>query len=273
VPMRYAMGLADAGRRPVALAAAFGKTGSGGPSPSRASAAPEKTERDSRPSRTGRPRTDILGTWNLAQRVARSDGEVVDFHGFMFLGENDLGLIAIMAKESKRGRVVVLPIQTHTATRDGRIAITTGGLALDGYQTDEGLYLEGETTGERGSMAFAGVGTPGEIPLSNSSGLYDVEASTFMHYEDLAPTPMRWTGEAAVVVANDSVYIDLFMTNQSGGTTSATGGDALRKGRFSIATDNDDHLTGSLVDGRLRFKWKDVWDWGHYEGTVTGRRK
>jgi S1-C subfamily serine protease len=272
VPMRYAMGLADASRKPVSLGVAFGEPTRRDGKRTDASVAPDRSERDSRPARTARPRADVLGTWELAQRVVREDGAMLDFNGFMFLGENDLGLIAIMPEGKRTRRVLVLAVQSHNAARDGRITITTKGLTLDGYQTDEGFYLEGDADGDRGALAVAAVATPGELPLSNNSGLYDVQARTWMHFEDLTPSSVRWTGEAAVVIANDSIYVDLFMTNDSGGTTSATGSDALRDGRFDIAND-DERLTGSVVNGQLRFEWKDVREWGRYEGTVIGRRQ
>ena len=72
---------------------------------------------------------------------------------------------------------------------------------------------------------------------------------------------MNWTGTAAVVVANDSIYVSLTLANESGGTTGMMGRGVLRSdGEFRLSTGRGDsyhELKGRLRDGELYADWTD----------------
>jgi hypothetical protein len=82
-----------------------------------------------------------------------------------------------------------------------------------------------------------------------------------------------WAGEAAVVVASDSIFIDIFLTNQVGGTAAGHWMGPLLGTKFYLSNPGYDALSGSVADGRLSMHWTLHRDWGEYEGPLMGRRK
>lgn len=282
VPVRYAMGLVDSGRRPVTLAQAFG-TGESNPdarSPAASSgyvssgATSNQSAPSARPPRTARPRAGVTGTWQVVERIVNTRTDVtMDYKGYLFLGANDLGILATMPIGVEHGDLGVWFVQNHTETPDGRLTITTGGLSFDGYQTESGFYMETEKETESGDYQVAVAATAEEIPLSSANGLYSVTGSTQMHlsgYDQLGSA--TWSGEAVVVYAHDSVYVDLFLTNDEGGSAAATMSGPVKDGGFDLRS-NGDRLHGWADNGKLQVEWIDRRDWGRYEGLLTGRRK
>jgi S1-C subfamily serine protease len=273
VPVRYAMGLVEGTQTPVPLAQAFGASGRASPdAPGPNSAV---TARSVRPARANRPRPTITGTWEIAQRIAQVDGtDAYDFAGYLFLGNHDLGLMVMLREGVDDAKASVWIVQRHTATSDGRLSITMGATALDGYQTDDGFYATGVHRG-RDTLQVTLAALPGELPLSGSSGLYTIEAKTMLFGKDGKGTLTfaNWNGEAAVAYANDSVYVDLAMTGEHGETTAATLVGPVVKGRFALRTEQGDRLEGTAENGRLHAFWVDQESWGGYSGGLNGTRR
>lgn len=273
VPVRYAMGLVEGAQAAVPLAQAFGDAAPDGGTPTAASTAAPEDDQLTRPARSGHPRSSILGTWELAERMNREGSGAVKFSGYLFLGAHDLGMAALRAEMPTPTPVLVLPVQTHTATADGRVSLTADNIVLDGYQTDAGLFLEATGAGTDGTLHVVAVATPAELPLSTLSGLYDLSGRTDMHLlENSEPGFTSWSGEAAVIAANDSVYVDIYLTNGAGGNAFVTGESPLSGNTFRFTVQGKT-VVGTASAGRLYLDWTDRREWGYYQGQLTGQRK
>ena len=153
------------------------------------------------------------------------------------------------------------------------MVVTFDGDSMPGYQTDDGLYFAGEQRRtDNGPIRLTATGTPALPSLKSTTGLYELSADTKAYEGVTAGRSVAWTGEGAIAVANDSIYVDLYLSNEAGGSVSAVGEAPLVGTRFEITTDNDVYLAGTLVGGKLTASWVDERDWGKYKGTLTGRR-
>jgi hypothetical protein len=281
VPVRYAMGLVDAGRRPVELAQAFGKPDPGeAPTSTAAPAQPSQhppsalsvTGTRNLPARTLRPRPGITGTWYFTQMVDGPRGSFL-IVGLLFLGNHDLGWLTMAPADSGEAARSVMTVQSHAATPDGRVSLTVGGTSLDGYQTDTGFFLENDHVGRGGTFKVMLTAVPKETALSAPTGLYAVTGQTARHVTGFREAGLTtWSGEAAVVSVRDTVWIDLFLTNDMGGTASATMAGPVRDSEFDLEREGT-RLHGWVDHGAFQVEWVDRREWGRYEGSLTGRRK
>ncbi len=271
VPVRYAMGLVEGAKAPVSVAAAFGGEAEESAKPS---ARPSQTERgpqETKPARASRPRASIEGAWSLAWTMSDRTGSF-ELTGDLLLGANDVGLLLLRVEGMEAGGAILTTLESHEATPDGRVVITFDGDSMKGYQTDAGLYLTGESTTDDGPVHLTAVATPALPSLKATTGLYELSADTKAYEGVTAGRSVAWTGEGAIAVANDSVYVDLYLSNDAGGSVSAVGEAPLVGTRFEITTDNDVYLAGTIANGKLTASWVDERDWGRYKGTLTGRR-
>jgi hypothetical protein len=151
-----------------------------------------------------------------------------------------------------------------------------GGLTWTGYQTEDGLYLESAVApgAEREGMAVRLRGKATTIALSSPSGLYDLEIRSAYTLKGRHVDYTDWTGEAAVVTAHDSIYVDLWLENPGGGNVGAyAGGDLRPDGTFDLKTRTGKRLTGRIGGGRFVAEWIDPREQGQFHGTLKGRHR
>ena len=265
------MGLLESGKAPVSVAAAFGGGAEESAKPSARASDPERGAPEAKPARAERPRASIEGAWGVTWTMSDRTGDI-EVTGELLLGANDVGLLVLRVEGMEEGEAILTTLESHQATSDGRVIITFDGDSMKGYQTDAGLYLTGESRTDDGPMHLTAFATPALPSLKTNTGLYELSADTKAYEGTTAGRSVDWTGEGAIAVANDSIYVDLYLSNEAGGSVSAVGEAPLVGTRFEITTDNDVYLAGTLVNGKLTASWVDERKWGRYKGTLTGRR-
>jgi hypothetical protein len=279
VPIKYAMGLALQGGQGKPLAATFARDDaqatstwwSSGSNTDRASAVA--------PPPTDHPRGDVRGSWKIVEQIVITQGDSTSdyaFPSYLFLGPDDVGFLISMDATSSMPDGSPFYVQAINATPDGRVSLTLDNIAMDGYQTATGLYLEGvvATDGDA-TVTMRLFAVPGSLPLSRATGLYALEGSTDAHIlEPPGVLTVTWQGTSAIVVSKDSIFVDLAMVNRQGGNALATAAGPLVNGHFDIQSRGTDvHLVGSVGAGRVAFKYTDFRKWGYYVGSIEGRRR
>jgi S1-C subfamily serine protease len=278
VPVRYAMGLVENARAPVSLSAMFGTEDS-----DRDAASASDATLASAPERTKEPRRSVTGTYAVLEEVSATSGgrrASIEYVGLLLLGDNDLGLLAELPQQTttkkETRRVSVSFVHSLTAPADGRVAIDVGGMTYTGYQTEQGLYLTANVTdsASRSSIGVALQAEPYEVDLTGASGLYEVSGRTLVDFTKQGTSRNTdWTGEAALVLANDSVYVDLFLTNSAGGTASFSAMGPIQGGAFDLSARSGARLIGTVYSARMVLDWTEPREWGSYRGRLDARRK
>ncbi len=112
-------------------------------------------------------------------------------------------------------------------------------------------------------------------PLSSDEGLYRVHAQTEYYYErDRTPDYVTdWRGELAVVVREDSVWVDMYLANDVGGAVGFSALGQIVDSQFDlVSADGENRLTGRLQNGMLIAEWIDQRDSGRFQGTLIAER-
>ena len=284
VPVRYAVGLMRQRPKAKTLAAVFGS----GPDRTATTAVSERrgtpAQRLPVPAATANPRRDIFGVYEgLMQEYcdAPTSWAGAPDRATLIIGSGDIGWL-IAGRVGDKDMNTPFNVSRVQSNAEGRVALGFGAAVLDGYQTDDGIYVDlrmGDTdtcTTHRAAMQW----TLTSFPLSQSVGLYDVTAHTFYYEDDkITGQPIDFTGQAAVVVAKDSVFIDVHLKNERLGDVGVTwGGSVAADGSFALAFRSKDgsvgELTGSVLSGRLVARWKNAWKDGTYiAGDLVANRR
>jgi hypothetical protein len=197
-----------------------------------------------------------------------------DVNGVLILGRHDTGYFVQFNGDEPS---TVWNVFSTIATPDGRVMVDIGGTALGGYQTAKGLLLEAERdpTPEKAGVRIELQATWWETRLNARTGLFEATSRTFWHDRDGRGSAVYWAGEAVVVVANDSVFVDLYLENEAGGKTGSVFEGRLKSdGRFELRNESGSkRLKGQLSDGRFRAEWTDRREGGRYEGVLEARRE
>ena len=169
----------------------------------------------------------------------------------------------------------ILAFRTNTA---GQIVLQIGNASYDGYQTEEGFYVTrpwtDTTTGSQYTTAFRGA--PHVVALSNPIGLYHATIRTQWTSSNGERGGFTdWSGNGAVVTTADSVWIDLELSNASGGSVGLYGASSLDSKRgFDLWSQHRTvHLKGFVSAGNLIGEWIDVRDGGRFEGVLNASRQ
>jgi S1-C subfamily serine protease len=177
----------------------------------------------------------------------------------------------------KRG--VVRFVRNAFATDRGRVLIDVhGGWNWRGYFTDDGgMALAADTT--IGDVAYTDsvVARPTELDIDVPSGLYQLEWRSRWGeraHSRLEGDLIDWSGRGAVLVVHDSVYVQLFVSNDRGGSTVFAGLGPLTDGEFSLSLRNGSSLNGKIGGGRISATWIDQRNNGNrFEGQLRGTRE
>jgi S1-C subfamily serine protease len=267
VPVRYALGLLQTPPREKPLDSVFA-SGSGGPSPSSAVApAPARVTR-----------TSLVGTYSVVQTWTPQGGRASLFQGLLISADESTGLLVLLV-DTVKVRTATYGIVTFRTNSAGQVVLEAGGIDFDGYQTDDGVYLTGDYTDAKTGAKYAITmhATPTTIALSYSSGLYRTRVRTQWASTEgvISSTFTDWGGNVAVVVANDSVWVDLSLSNADGGTIALFGSSALgSNSSFDIwSVNHNRHLQGSVSGGVLSAQWTDYRDVGRFYGPLQATRQ
>lgn len=259
VAIEYAHSILDRWPRPQSLAAAFR-----GPAGELAAAPPP---------RTLHPRPSLEGVWAM-QFTRSTKWWSYDAAGLILLGPDQVVATAVRFTDDWSGDAWVrLPSGYQTDAGGGVVITYQNGTLLNGYQTDEGLFLV-DTTRYRGEAStIVEVARPVYLPPNTTTGLYELAVETKAENTEGRDWKQKWWGTAAIVVADDSVYIHLSIRNEKGGRSRALGRTRLVGTRFELEFDEQASLSGTLSNGKLDAVWIERKPWGRYVGPMTGRRR
>lgn len=289
VPVRYAMGLVGTGRQPVELAETFGLSGLDDQpapvsSPRRGDAAEKRgPSLDSkRPAPAAVPRTSVAGSYFVRQESwSTQSGQAAAAPdkgiGILLFGLRDNGFYSNdVSNDADGADVGVYPLNSLTTTPDGRVIADLGGTTFTGYQTPDGVYLEATVppTPDKPGLETRLYATVTRMDLSSPNGLYNLSTRTAYTINGSHVAYFDWTGEAAIVTAHDSVYIDLWLENKKGGNTGMYAAGPLGEdGTFDLHSESRKHLAGRIGAGRLRAEWTDPREEGEFKGSLDGRHQ
>ncbi len=282
VPVRYAMGLVESENRPVALKAAFAAVPEEPPASARSAASEGASPiEEARPARTSSPRASISGSYYTSGQIWLTsptkppEGPVYS-GGILLLGGGDNGLY-FWWSDTTGARSRVWFVNSFTTAPDGRIVIEIGGATWNGYQTDKGIFLESALEPPPGKPAYT-VQLNAEattIRLDRPSGLYELDVRTaYVDNGRRSTDPTDWTGDVAIVTVRDSIFVDLWLQNEAGGSVGFWAAGPLRSdGTFDLTNKSRKRLRGRLGTGRFYAEWVDPRHEGRFEGTMEGRRR
>jgi hypothetical protein len=274
VPVRYALGLLRVAGQDRDLAKVFASPGA------QPSAGAESAS--SRPSASASPRPSLVGVYECGQSWAgtgRYAGTGGVEAGFLIAASDYVGwfVLAPYHQDSSLGRVSVYNVRTFRTNESGQVVLQAGGLTYDGYQTDSGVYLEARDS----DATYVLSASTYTFALSARSGVYGVSIRTDYIADGTARANSYtdWSGVAAIVTANDSVFLDLYVTNTLGGSSLLTGkGPLYADGEFYV-TPYKGSLRQTRFSGRfagagvIAGNWSDVRDGGRFEGQLTATRQ
>jgi hypothetical protein len=298
-PVRYALGLISAtpSTRPLAALFATERTD---PLRSRADARPSMPASEAspgtvadfltapvgvRPGRAGQPRSSLRGTYVIRQEVRWPDlprSGLDTFHvttfGLVVLAADHSGFVLrTMATEPEQPSWVQ-PLAAINVAGDGRIAFRLDGRDYAGYQSDDGMFAEASDVDSDGDarqmrMRFR----PTSTNLAHANGLYGAAVRTrYRSARGGLGDWTDWTGDLAVVTSNDSIWVDVTLVNQVGGSTGAFLVGALNDdGRFALYNPRRTFsLVGRVAAGILSAEWTDVRkDGSTFSGMLRANRE
>jgi S1-C subfamily serine protease len=267
VPIRYAVGL---------LATATGTK----PFPAATREQSQSSSTLDTPIRTDNPSPVILGAYRAIETIRDANGTPrALLLGYLVAGEH-VGWLSQWWQnpDSTRDPMRVYNVAAFHTNAAGSVALSAGGQTYDGYQTDKGFAVTSALTIADTARTLDLRGYRYEIPLSQTLGMYTVRCHTTYFHGKTPAGEVEWVGELAAAIDDSSnVYVDLWMQNSDGGSTSATGRTHLDgDGSFQLVVDRNGHsahLTGTVRAGTLAAHWDDERDHGHFEGTLEADRQ
>lgn len=265
VPVRYAMGLVDGAPAPRPLAGYFaaqeGQEGSDGP---------QATSRPTTTTHAGVRATQV-GTYEGA-RVVTTPERRVFLRTWLLVAGEDRGFL-VSQPDTLMERYLVSNLMRLWWDEGGRMVLDDGLFELEGGEDDEGdIVLTGRAKPAfRGKLDSSYVAvTPVSYSLLVRTGIYRISVRT-----TASGAATDWQGRAAVVAANDSVYVDLALRNDAGGSVGFNAAGPVRDDSFSLTSDDGKRrLKGSFSTGSFVAEWRDRREGGTtFNGVMRGARE
>jgi S1-C subfamily serine protease len=232
------------------------------------------------------PRGELAGFYLMREDIRWPDLHrrgLDTFHlstpGALIMAADNSGFLVrwLGGKGKKKTMTLVQPFSGLNAARDGSVLLDIGREKYRGYQTDEGLVLSShhtDTDGDTVEVRMRLMAVTND--RSNTSGLYTATARTQSHSSTQPSYSTDWTGDAAIVTAKDSVFIDITLENSAGGGTGGFLKGAIDEDGTFAAWDSKRTLglEGTIRSGLLQAKWTDRRDKGfYYAGDVAAARR
>ncbi len=278
-PIRYGLALLPLGTTPKPLASVF--VGGAAPVGATQTAAPSKSARPAEgagllplPAKAERPDTSIAGTYVVRHQVLRSSGPSTPRTGLLVLDPKGNGWFMTDRNDEGTG----MRIYGAITTRTGRVGFKLSGSEVVGYQTDDGFVSIFELDRAKADTVRM-VNTWVDLSLKQPDGLYDVSGRLSYWPERNRrsdSSPGTWWGTAAAVATTDSLWITVYLTNESGGSTRVDA-ETKRDADGSFAwTDPEtgDAMRGRISAGAIEIDWVDARDKGtSFRGRLVGKRR
>ncbi len=229
-----------------------------------------------RPQPMKAPRPSVTGSYYVALLARDTAKRAFGNFGAMHLGKQ-VGVLKLPWEGVTEGRPAVWFASSIRTSARGQVAVEIGGIAYDGFQTDSGVYLEGTFRSGTGEAVHTSlVGFLYAAPLSVNDGLYRVKSQTD-YYPSRGRRPSgkltNWTGELAVAVAGDSIWVDMHLVNDVGGSVLFRAWGQTRDSDFDLVShDGDKRMKGRLRNGVLVAEWTDRRDGARFHGTIAAER-
>lgn len=229
------------------------------------------------PPPTHAPERSLTGSYRLVGDLRDADGTTSGFRlGTLHLG-HEIGLLTLLPSyRDSAGTSQVFFVSSARTNRRGQVTIDVGGMVLDGFQTDSGLHVEAVLpNASQGSQVFTLDASRFVLPLSSVDGLYAVQARTTYYARDGHPsaTAYRWSGDLALTTANDSIWADMVLVNQEGGSVNLSTSAHFSDSDLDLTSaDSTRVLKGSLRAGRFVGTWIDHRGGARFQGSIEAQR-
>jgi hypothetical protein len=278
VPVKYAVGLLRDAQGSHSLADVFASL----PLEGINDAAGERSRESNMFSRASQPRTTMSGTYSIAQTWENPETkqETMRQIGYLLATEK-VGLLVLAYatdKWDRGGPTHIYPVRRWATNSAGDLVLSAGGVTYDGYQIEDGgFYLQGSIRLDKGGgRTLTMGGTPQRLPLSRNDGLFSITSRTYYRsatgYD--SNDPLDWKGEAVVGFAHDSIFVDMYLENTSGGNSGFYAEGPLTSGdTFDLVDAGGSRLTGRFRAGVMTADWVDKRDKGSFTGKVTAERR
>lgn len=262
VPVRYALGMLSDPQPERSLAQVFSGLSVGeGAGATERQAATQTSASQAGAERNPHPLPTLNGTFTVEQAWFDTLGTLRITQSGSLIAADRVGLLvlAFTHAHSPPSAEQAFFVSRWATNASGDVVLAAGGATYDGYQTaDSGFIADTKMTVEAVPLRATLAGVPTRIPLSHSNGLYSVAFRTqYVFHGTVNPEPTDWAGDAAVAVVGDSIYLDIFLQNPKGGTTSLVGRTAIdSEQRFNLTTEGGS-LVGRLQAGEIFGEWID----------------
>jgi hypothetical protein len=304
VPLRYASGWISGPLTERSIASAF--SGSLIPDARRQAVgarAEPAPEREAAPARRAPATAQFWGPMSIPKRVADTPGtplqgvfllnteiyyDSLDYRarrsGLLIIDDilDGIGWIVLASwrstpKDTTKDAIEVYQIRSVRRTNDDRIVLDAGGHAYIGYRTAKGYFLSSSGRDRDGDhyllrmVADEDVSNP-----SDNLGLYDAKwITTWIDTSGTrGTTRSEWTGSAAALTANDSIYVRFTLTNEKGGSAGLGGrGPIDKNGAFELEAKDGSFIKGTLRAGLLVADYYDTRDGGGFVGKLRATRR
>jgi hypothetical protein len=212
---------------------------------------------------------DLSGTYRTETIPTLDDGtRSATAVGLLVLSNNGEGLWHPRATSEG-----VLLAHGAVVTTSGRVGMQFGRIVTEGRLSESGFTLTGTDSAARVALDIAA--TRVDLPLAEVSGVYDVEVRTTSTMQGRQGEPLTWRGTLAVIQTRDSVWMDLFLKNQRGGSTGTLVRSPRGPGGTVHGIAETKSLRGHIRGGSLEMDWEDRRDNGNaiYTGVLRGQRR
>jgi hypothetical protein len=199
--------------------------------------------------------------------------ELLDGYGLMVLGKWQSS-----PQDTVLTPITVSSIRSLRRTADGRVVLDDYGTPMSGFQTRDGFFLSGGGRDkDRDHFIIRTRATETPVALSENYGMYETTWKS-QYWPNAATSPpastIQWVGGAAVIQANDSIYVSVTLQNERGGSTSFESKGALAPdGSFVMTQKNGSWIKGSVHAGLLVAEFNDQRENGYFDGPLRATRK
>jgi hypothetical protein len=281
VPVRYALGMLGDVSGETSVEEVFGGAASGDAESADRSASPRNAGTDPDPGMTRHPHphASVDGTYAVRQVWVDGKGKTrLTQSGHLFATQH-VGYLVLAKRQGDKfvGPTHAYDVRRWRTNAAGDLILVVGRVTFDGFQTaDDGFFAYSklyEKTDSALTLALGGV--PERLPLSRNDGLFTAKSSSrWVKDGKSSAGRLKWTGELAVVFASDTIYVDLWLENAIGGSTSFVGhGGLVDHRRFELSNDNGSTMKGWFDDGSFFAEFVDKRATGEFVHSLEAERR
>jgi hypothetical protein len=281
VPVRYALGMLGDMPGETSIAEVFGAVESDDAESTErpASAKNAASESDPGMTRHPHPHASVDGTYGVRQVWVDSKGKTrLTQSGHLFATQH-VGYLVLAKRQGDKfvGRTRAYDVTRWRTNAAGDLILVVGRVTFDGFQTaDDGFFAYSKLYPKTDSaLTLALGGVPERLPLSRNDGLFTAKSSSrWVKDGKSGAGRLKWTGELAVAFASDTIYVDLWLENATGGSTGFVGhGGLIDHKRFELSNAKGSTMKGWFSDGSFFAEFVDKRDSGTFVHTIEADRR